>query len=154
MLARLKLDKNDPKSALSIVDSIAALLAKLAKPDAARNANAAVACAPAQSQLGAFGDAKQNLAIAETPLKLAVHRDAEMQIEVPRLQAIVAAKRGDNSATKNYATNEQSLLAAMRNPPSRLGRLAQQSSPASQRCQVLRGDPITHEKPAVFCTTG
>ncbi|QBB70525.1 serine/threonine protein kinase [Pseudolysobacter antarcticus] len=132
MLARLKLDKNDPKSALAIVDSIDALIAKQAKPDPGRNANTAVWRATALLQLEQFDQAQQSLATAETQLKLAVHPDPEMQIEVPLLQAIVATKLGDNIAAKNYAAAGQNLLAAMRNPPSRLGRLVQQSNATNQ----------------------
>jgi len=119
-LAELQLDFNAAASALPVLDALDASLARGKTPDTELSDRAVLLRASALLQLMRAADAQALLA----------HRDTQFNepvahVEAPLLQATAALQLHDAAAAAHWSALGFERLDALRNPPSRLTRLAQ-----------------------------
>lgn len=122
-LARGKLDRDDARAALPLLDHIDVLLAKIDQPGAYWRGRAATLHAAALLQLKQPAPAQVLLADASTALARSKNPDPALSVEVSLLQAQAAGALG-NANAQNLASEADVELSALRNPPSRLIRLS------------------------------
>jgi serine/threonine-protein kinase len=123
-LARVELAHGDGTAALPLVDRIDALVARIAKPSPYWDGRATVLRARALRASGQPAAARTLLAAAAASLAASSHPDAVLAVEVPLLQAAVAARLGDAADAARYAATGRAALARLRSPPARLVALA------------------------------
>ena len=118
-LAELQLDFNAAAAALPVLDELDAALARGKTPDAELSDRATVLRASALLQLGRAADAQALLAKRGAEIREPVAR-----VEAPLLQASAALQAHDGAGAARFAATGVAALGALRNPPSRLTRLA------------------------------
>jgi len=121
-LARVRIERGDAAAALPVVDQIEAWLAH-SKPDNYWTGRAGTLRAAALVAQNRFADAKPFIDKAQADLARVSRPDPLLRAEVSLLQASVAAHLADAAAPK-LAADARAVLAAVRNPPTRLSRLA------------------------------
>jgi hypothetical protein len=75
--------------------------------------------------LGRAAQARAPLADAAAALAQSRHADAELQVQVPLMQAMAERALGDTVLAQSFAHAGSERLAVLRNPPQRLVRLAE-----------------------------
>ena len=123
-LARGRLDRTDAAGALSAIDHIDALLAKIGTPGAYWDGRAATLRATALLQQGNAAEALRLLDGAAAALQQSHNADAVLSIEVPLLQANAAIALAQQDDARRHAQAALPALAALPNPPHRLVALA------------------------------
>ncbi|WP_386068693.1 protein kinase [Tahibacter sp. UC22_41] len=122
--ARLYLDLDDAARALPLLDRIDTVLAPALADSAYWDGRIGVLRGVALLGLDRAGPARDVLTAAEAALAASKAADPSLQIEVALRQAQAAQHLGDTAAAQRYATLGRTRLAALRNPPGRLVRLA------------------------------
>ncbi len=118
-LARIRLDRSEAGGALSAIDHIDALLAKIGTPGAYWDGRAAMLRATALLQEGKAGEALRLLDGANEALERSRNPDTLLRVEVPLLRADAARTAGRDDADA-LAREAAKRLAALPNPPHRL----------------------------------
>ena len=121
-LARVRIERGDPATAMPVVDQIDGWLSHI-HPDGYWMGRAAALRAAALVAQNRFADAKPFVEKAQADLAKVAHPDPLLRAEVSLLQAGVAAHLADTAAPK-LAADARAALAAVRHPPMRLVRLA------------------------------
>ncbi len=121
-LARVRLDRSDAAGALTAIDRIDALLAKMNPPAAYWDGRAGALRASALLALGRAADARPVLDTAIAQLAQSKNPDAVLRAEIPLLDANVRLALGARDTARERAARD--ALAALANPPQRLAALA------------------------------
>jgi len=121
-LARARLDRGDAAGALTAIDRIDALLAKMHPPGAYWDGRAGALRATAYLMLGRAGDARPVLDAASAQLAQSKNPDAVLRVELPLLDA--NARRALAERDDARERDARDALAGLANPPQRLRTLA------------------------------
>ncbi len=127
-LARVRLDRGDAAGALTAIDRVDALLAKMGTPAAYWDGRAGALRANALLALGRAADARPVLDAAMAALAQSKNPDAVLRVEVPLLDANARLALGARDEAREHAARE--ALAGLPNPPRRLIALAARLDPA------------------------
>ena len=121
-VARVRLDRGDAAGALTAIDRIDALLAKMDPPGAYWDGRAGALRASALLALGRAAEARPVLDKAGAELARSKNPDAVLRVELPLLDANARLALGERDAARETSARE--ALAGLANPPQRLGALA------------------------------
>jgi tetratricopeptide (TPR) repeat protein len=121
-LARVRLDRDDAAGALTAIDRIDALLAKMDPPGAYWDGRAGALRASALIELGRAAEARPVLDKASAELARSKNPDAVLRVEVPLLDANARLALGERDTARERVARE--ALAGLANPPKRLAALA------------------------------
>jgi len=121
-LARVRLDRGDATGALTAIDRIDALLAKIDPPGAYWDGRAGALRASALLALGRAADAQVVLDKASAELAQSKNPDAVLRVELPLLDANARLALGQRDGARERAARD--ALAGLANPPERLTVLA------------------------------
>ena len=137
----VRLQHNDAAAALPLLDKIDAILARIEKP-AAEKTQAALQRARAWLQLGRPAEARTLLEHMQGAMGDDSHDDPVSHVEAPMLLATAALKVNDAATARRVAEIGNSRLAALRNPPARVTRMA------ADLQRVLSSDADAQNDPA------
>jgi len=121
-LARARLDRGDAAGALTAIDRIDALLAKMHPPGAYWDGRAGALRATAYLMLGRAGDARPVLDAASAQLAQSKNPDAVLRVELPLLDANARRALAERDDARERGARD--ALAGLANPPQRLRTLA------------------------------